>query len=379
MLRVTILGLAASLAYTSTICSQEMRTDLKQFGLAGNVQSVETHVATMSTKSYKLGSGGREELEDFHPDDSLALTEFLKFDAKGKLLEDIDAERAMDQESYRYIYVYNQLGLLVERAGFREDGSPDEKAAYVYDPEGKKIEEFYYSNVGRLISKMGFDERENVASVESYGEDGQISHKEIHRYEYIRRGNILEQIYYPPERPGGIGLILLRAPETEKPTEVTLPVRYRTVFISDDLGRMREECHYDTDGSLHEKKTFDQNGILTNREWRLGDWTVTTTKYDAQGRELESHTIAKQGFLSRIAIDHVSVSSYDEHGNVIEMITTGPDGSLLRRTVNVYEYDAQGNWINKTETELNNTWQTEPFPAAWETVRRYHRTISYFP
>ena len=40
---------------------------------------------------------------------------------------------------------------------------------------------------------------------------------------------------------------------------------------------------------------------------------------------------------------------------------------------------AAGKWIEKTQVELNNTWQPEPFPAAFETIREFRRIISYFP
>src|SRR5262249_41270751 len=110
----------------------------------------------------------------------------------------------------------------------------------------------------------------------------------------------------------------------------------------------------------------------------LGDATVTTTICDDQGREVEIHTIAKKDFLSPRAVDDRTLFSYDEHGNLTDMTTTGPDGSLIRRTTNAFVSDSHGNWIEKTEVELNNTWKTEPIPAAFETIRRFRRTISYF-
>jgi hypothetical protein len=61
------------------------------------------------------------------------------------------------------------------------------------------------------------------------------------------------------------------------------------------------------------------------------------------------------------------------------MVTSGPDGSLIAETTSVFNYDNHGNWVTKTETVLNNTWKTEPFPAAFETIRQFHRAISYFP
>jgi YD repeat-containing protein len=106
---------------------------------------------------------------------------------------------------------------------------------------------------------------------------------------------------------------------------------------------------------------------------------VTTTHYDDRGREIEYHALAKKGFLSSIAVDNRTTFSYDEHGNQTEMITNDADGTLISRTTSVFVYDSHGNWIKKTETALNNTWKTEPFPVTLEIVREFRRTITYFP
>jgi len=385
VLRAAILGLSLKLILACAICPQEMRTHLKQYYLAGNVRSVDTTVVDMSTKSYKLHPSGREELENFgNPSQgspgSPLLVDALKFDSTGKLLEDIDFERSIEQESYRYVYTYNHQGLLVERVGYRENGSPDERTVYSYGPGGRKTEELIYSGTGRVQARLEFDEHENVVSVESYKEDGSVREKVNHRFEYSTEGNTLEQIYYPPERQSGSGMAIPQGQSTaQQRPMVAIPLRYRTVVVRDDAGRVREERRYDVDGSLHEKKVFDQNGILRNSEWRLGEMAVTTTSYDDQGREVEDHTTAKEGLPLSKAIDTHTLFSYDEHGNLTDQITNGADGSLIARTTNVFVYDSHGNWVNKTETVLNNTWKTEPFPAAFETVRQFHRIITYFP
>jgi len=385
MWRVPILGFSLSLSLALAICAQEMRTSPKEHGLAGNVQSVETTVIDTSTKSYKLRPDGREELEDFgnSSDDSPGspvVSEALRFDAQGKLVEDIDLERSYEQESYRYVYSYNSRGLLVEKAGHRENGSFYERSTYSYGPRDEKIEQLYYSASGQVASRHKFDEHQNIVSIEWYGDDGQIRQKESHRYKYLSNGNTLEQVYYPPERQSGVGIIRVPlAAAAEKSVMERTPTRYRTVFVRDDAGQLRKESRYYADGSLLEKKIFDQKGILRSTEWRLGDAVVTTTIYDDQGRETESHTIAKEGFGSPKPVDHHTVCTYDEHGNQTKILTSGPDESLIQETTNVFEYDNHGNWISKTETVLNNIWQEQPFPAAFETIRQFHRAISYFP
>jgi len=387
MSRAAILGFSLGLISACIICSQEMRTGLKEHNLAGNVRSVETTLVDMSTKSYKLRPNGREELEDFgNPSDgspdSPLLWEAFKFDARGKLVEDLDLERPLiEQESYRYVYTYNQQGLLVERAGYRENGSSDVKTVYLYDPRGKKTKELICSSDGRVQARYEFDEHENFTSVEWFKEDGTVRQKQTHRYEYLSKGNTLEQIYYPPQMPPGIG-ITYHAPlqaDAEKAATIATPPRYRTVIVRDEAGHVREQSRYYMDDSLHERKVFDKDGILRSKEWRVGGAMVTTTLCDEQGREVEVHTIAKKEFLSPRAVDDRTLFFYDEHGNLKSMVTSGPGGSLVAKTTNAFVYDGRRNWIEKTEVELNNTWKTEPFPAAFETIRQFRRVISYFP
>lgn len=382
-----IFGFLFGVVPAFAICAQEMRTNLMDHNLAGNVQSVSTTLVDMSTKSYKLLPNGREELEDFgNPSDgspdSPLVWNAVKFDANGKLVEDLNLERPLtEQKSYRYVYAYNGNGLLIERAGYRKNGLSDGRSVYKYGQTGKKTEELCYSGDDRLQARYEIDEHGNCVSIEWFKEDGTVREKQIRRYEYLSTGNTLEEIFYPPETPLGIRVTFyapLKA-DVEKAAARATPSRYRTVAVRDDAGHVREISRYDVDGSLRERKIFDQDGILRSKEWRLGDATVTTTICDNQGREVEIHTIAKKDFPSPRAVDDRTLFSYDEHGNLTDMVTTGPDGSLIRRTTDAFVYDSHGNWIEKTEVELNNTWKTEPFPAAFETIHRFKRAISYFP
>jgi antitoxin component YwqK of YwqJK toxin-antitoxin module len=386
LLRLSIISLCLGVAAPAR-CAQQMRSDLVRSGLAGNVERVETTVASGKNKSYRLlPDGSRQELQDFGnpaepPSDSAQICHLSKFDRRGRLIEDIDAERPLiEQEPYRYVYSYDSKGVLTEKTGYRVDGSLEEKTKYTDDANSKKSEQLFYSSAGKLESECKFDEHENVVSIVSYGTDGQISLSQIHRYDYAKNGNILEQTYYPPEPLAGAGLTFY-APigaDAQKPSTTSIPIQWRTQFVYDDAGRVREQSRFEPGGSLVEKKVFDERGILRGSEFRLGDMSVTIATFDAEGKEVESHTTAKKGFGSPRAVDDRTSFSYDSHGNLTKMLTIGPDGSLIGRTTNVFEYDYQGNWIKKTETVLNNTWQTEPSVAAFETITEYRRSITYF-
>ena len=150
------------------------------------------------------------------------------------------------------------------------------------------------------------------------------------------------------------------------------------MYVHNNSGRVREEHRYDIDGSLLETKLFDDAGVVRRRETRLGELGSTTYLFDEMGRQVEIHTFAKKGILGPRDVDDRTVFCYDEHGNMTEMITKGPDGAVVQRISNLYAYDSVGNWTEKTETDLSNTWQIEPFPAAFETISVFHRNVSYF-
>jgi len=270
--------------------------------------------------------------------------------------------------------------MLNEGIGYKQDDSIEEKHEYIYSQESRKTEELSYSNLGQLVSRTTFREDGNIASVEYYDENGKIKPKQTHRYEYTKKDNVLEQTYYPPEPASGGGMIVLSASaDSQKSSTASVSAAFRTLFVYDKAGHLREKSRFLPNGSLLEKEVFDEHEVLRRSEWRLEDVTATISIFDEQGKEIESHTTAKKGLDSPRVVDDRTLFSYDAHGNVTSMVTRGSDGSLIQEVTNEFEYDGKGNWVKKTETVLNNRWQSEPVPTAFETIREYRRVINYFP
>src|SRR5262249_54167256 len=148
--------------------------------------------------------------------------------------------------------------------------------------------------------------------------DGTPEREQHLKYQYSREGNATEQLRIPPDAP---------------------QMTSRSVFIRDDDGRLREQVQYRLDGSLQEKKVFDESGVLReeHRSFRAGDLTIR--KFDSYGRVLQMSVVSPAGFLSSRGTDNVTTFEYDPHGNLIEMNTTGSDGTLLHRMTNSYRYD----------------------------------------
>ena len=106
-----------------------------------------------------------------------------------------------------------------------------------------------------------------------------------------------------------------------------------------------------------------------------GDLRIS--RFDSSGRYLQIQAVSPAGFLSSRGTDSVTTFEYDLHGNEIEMNTTASDGTLQRRTTNSYRFDEKGNWTEQTVVDLDQTWQTKPFPASFEEIWRFTRKLDY--
>jgi hypothetical protein len=365
-----------------------MRT-AAELDLKGSVRSVETYREGISVKSYRLlAHGNRELLQDFGeadatPVSSPELLSFERFDEQGRLIEDLNVDGPLiDQDPYRRLYTYNDFGQLAETVDYDEGNHVENTWRYAYSADGKKISKEGWSSTGFLWARDEFDEHENLVRSTCFSEDGTPKQERNWRYQYSREGNATEQLMFPPDEshPPYIALPAVSAytPLQTNPAPAATPVVYRTVFIRDDDGRLREQVEYWPNGSLKEKKVFDESGVLREKHWSFGTGDLAIDRFDSHGRYLQASQFTPVGFLSSRGTDNVTNFEYDLHGNLIEMNTEAADGTLVSGATNSYRYDEKGNWIERTKVDLNQAWQTQPFPASFETICRFTREIVYF-
>ena len=160
--------------------------------------------------------------------------------------------------------------------------------------------------------------------------------------------------------------------------------------IYDEKGNKIEEYHYDEDGNLSSKDTYeyDEKGNNIERNWydsdgRLGYKLIY--KYNEKGNIIEENYYDSNGSLS-----YKTTYKYDKKGNKIEDNSYDSDGSLNSKTT--YKYDEKGNMIEyntdgrfgekytyKYEYDKNNNWIQQVTYEDNKPIQITERIIEYYP
>jgi hypothetical protein len=174
------------------------------------------------------------------------------------------------------------------------------ETTYSYDEQGREIEAIEQIGEKTLVTRRytaSYD-AEGKQIEARYSEDGREL-KAYYRYNYTGDGHLSEMV-----TANGEGLIY-----------------HRVVYSYDDQGRLIVESAYRPDGKLYKKSLF--------------------TYADGRKKE-EMITLNEDGSLNLR-----SVQIYDGRDNVVEAGALD-QGTKCCKTVRIYEYDQEGNWIKQT-------------------------------
>lgn len=119
---------------------------------------------------------------------------------------------------------------------------------------------------------------------------------------------------------------------------------------------------YDEKGKITEKNVYSNDGSLI---------TKTIYKYDKQGRVEETETYNVDKISSKQTV------KFDSKNNVAEALLVFPnisgDDGITKKSYSDYKFDAQGNWIERTQIA---TYKRSGKTTVVKTIE--HRKIDYF-
>lgn len=164
-------------------------------------------------------------------------------------------------------------------------------------------------------------------------------------------------------------------------------LNFRSVFVHDSKGRLKEGLETDYKGTvvfkwnytretamkIMEKRVFPNGKLFSTSVYLYDDsgnlieevrshslaensfkWTYT---YDRAGRMLEEsfYLIRSKPLLNQkgLSLNYKSVYRYGKEGHPMEKIHFGPTGVVESDKRYRYEFDAEGNWISQTAWETS--------------------------
>ena len=267
-----------------------MTNDREQRNLFGLVNSVRYECVSL------LGESIFEKAD-------VDLSDYEIYDHSGRLLEEGSSERALLQDPFRYVFIYDTDGKLLVREEYDWKGSLDGNTLYSGDEKGHKTESTCYSS-GKLCRRRTLDGDSNVLEIELYSDQEEVSLRRV--YEYQKVGNRVEELAYLFD---GVG----------KKTGV---LEHKTTRIFDEDGRETEQIIYRPDNSL---------------------WAKWVTTFNSGG-----HTIEEYQYNEGSSLENRRISIFDSNGNIKEEAYYEADGTLRVKRETDYEFDSTGNWIRST-------------------------------
>lgn len=212
--------------------AKEKRSDAAAQRLKGKVQMMTEMVYPGgNTKTFKLKNvfkydenGNRKELVNYKADGNLNSTIKSLYDSSGKVVgeEAILADGTVDIKSvirtddkgnrveqddvkqnagnnklfnYKYFYKYDAQAHLIERLGYRGNGSFFFKYTFRYDANGNNTEWLQLTQNNEIIGKVvyKYDDKNNIVEETKYRGDGTLTSTATFTYEFDKKGNWIRQ------------------------------------------------------------------------------------------------------------------------------------------------------------------------------------------
>lgn len=225
--------------------------------------------------------------------------------------------------------VIDERGNTLESEAYNPDGSPKWKLGWghEYDAKGREIKTFYYNDKGQLTNTgvTTYDDKGQPIATTQINPNGSINH--LRSYGYDEKGKKVRESH---RNENGSPRNLIN-------------------FKYDANGRITEQVFIDPDGNLVQRNvmTYDERGQQTG-------WSVF--RNDGSVVQMFRKTF-----------------TYDDRGNIKEVVSYAPDQSIRSKESYAYEFDDHKNWIKRRA--IRTVFKEGESEQEVETI---YRSLTYF-
>jgi hypothetical protein len=229
-----------------------------------------------------------------------------------------------------FVINYNEKGYITWATFYKTRSTLDYRYTFKYDNAGNRIEETWFDSdnaldyrITRKFSNMG-----HLLELKRYT-DTTATYTEKYVYEPDPSGNPVKTSLYD-----------------ENDVLITM-----TTSIYDGYGNRIEDDNFDGKGKSMGKVlyTYDSRRLKTSEDAYSADGNIMTKKkfqYEFRGKLSQQQNFDNNGKLVE-----KNVFVFNDKGDENEWTNFDRTGFVVYKYTYTYEYDAQGNWIKKTQLQ----------------------------
>jgi hypothetical protein len=289
--------------------------------------------STFERWEYKVASDGSKDYQLLNT-----------YDEHGRIVQTLKYRNDQSLER-RSLFEYDSLKNIMTKKVYTQDEILEERFVHAYDSKGNQLQmEMYRNFFGRVSDSVKvFDD--------CYNGVGCLVYKEA--YKYDKNDHLIFEARYGSAFDSGGGLRFKATYKCDKEGNRLLEFFYKedgtiAKSISNKYSRSGDILRKISSSSSGEKTTYiykyDRKGNLLKEliSSSSGEKTTYIYKYDGKGNEIESSWFTTSG-----EIGGKTVRKYDQHNNIVSIITYDRDMLVQSKADYQYVYDDHGNFIRK--------------------------------
>lgn len=211
-------------------------------------------------------------------------------------------------------FKYDNANRLIEEIHYFEDEEVGEIIRYKFNENGQPVEiETTYADESKSVKKVS--RFENMISVKSYDEDGELEGEELIKID--TDGHVLEETHFDEDREiiqrtinefNGSGKMISKIKYGEKQEFLV-----RAVYNYDENGNSISETQFNEKGKLVNQISYDHDKNGEQTGWKNNNYQHKST-YDEKGRVLNEETTNRANNM----VENFTEYRYNEYDLVVE-------------------------------------------------------------